>query len=88
MKESKKRASSKRNDIVQRLAADIKAGKARLDPFTCRLNEKVRCGVCNREGRTMVRLRYEEGTEQYLGKTCARYVMDQLHAEPAVKQLL
>jgi hypothetical protein len=76
-----KKVSPKRNEIIQRMAGDIRAGSASLDSFAVRLNDATRCGVCSREGRTMVRLRYDNGSEDYLGKTCARYVLDRANSE-------
>ena len=53
-----------------------------MDRYAVHLKEAAKCGVCKREGRTMVRLTYNDGQEAYLGKTCARYVLDYVNSEP------
>ncbi len=76
-----KKVSPKRNEIIRRMAGDIRQGDAALDAFAVRLKEPIKCGVCSREGRTMVRLSYRDGSEQFLGKTCARYVVDEVNSD-------
>ena len=78
----KKKISPKRNEIIRRMGNAIKEGNARMDRYAVHLKEAAKCGVCSREGRTMVRLTYNDGQEAYLGKTCARYVMDYVNSEP------
>lgn len=78
---SKKKISPKRNEIIRRMGNAIREGNARLDRYAVHLKEGTKCGVCSREGRTMVRLAYNDGQEAYLGKTCARYVMDYVNSD-------
>lgn len=75
-----KKVSPKRNQAVRMLADDIRKGTAKMDRFPTRLEEGVKCKVCSRTGRTMVRVSYQDGREEYLGKTCARYVMDEANS--------
>ncbi|NLB17863.1 MAG: hypothetical protein GX825_03800 [Syntrophomonadaceae bacterium] len=77
----KKKISPKRNEIIKRMAHDIRGGGARMDRFAVRLEDSTKCGVCSRDGRTMVRLTYENGDQDFLGKTCARYIMDLVNAD-------
>jgi hypothetical protein len=77
----KKKVSPKRNEIIRRMGNAIREGNAMLDRYAVRLKEGTRCGVCSREGRTMVRLAYNDGQEAYLGKTCARYVLDYANSD-------
>lgn len=76
-----KKVSPKRNEIIRTMAGDIKQGNASLDAFAVRLKEPTKCGVCSREGRNMVKLSYQDGNEHFLGKTCARYVVDQVNSD-------
>ncbi len=77
----KKKISPKRNEIIRRMGNAIREGNAKLDRYAVHLKERTKCGVCSREGRTMVRLAYNDGQEAYLGKTCARYVMDYVNSD-------
>lgn len=77
----KKKISPKRNEIIHRMADSIRSGGAQMDRFAIRLPESTKCGVCSRDGRTMVRLSYSDGSQDYLGKTCARYVVDEVNSE-------
>ncbi|NLV15941.1 MAG: hypothetical protein GXY50_01845 [Syntrophomonadaceae bacterium] len=77
----KKKISPKRNEIINRMAHAIRGGAARMDRFAIRLEDSAKCGVCSRDGRTMVRLTYENGDQDFLGKTCARYVMEKVNAD-------
>ncbi|MGE5416704.1 MAG: hypothetical protein ACM3UZ_08070 [Acidobacteriota bacterium] len=86
MKEPKKKLSPKRNEIIRRMASDINTGRAKFDAFAIRLDDKAKCSVCSRDGRNMVRLRYDD-YDEFLGKTCARYVLDEMHAEGPMMQV-
>ncbi len=77
----KKKISPKRNERIRRMGDAIRGGNARMDRFAIRLKENTKCGVCTRDGRTMVRLSYNDGQEEFLGKTCARYVMDYVNSD-------
>lgn len=77
----KKKISPKRNEIIHRMGDAIRGGNAQMDRFAVRLKESTKCGVCSRDGRTMVRLSYNDGQEAYVGKTCARYVMDYVNSD-------
>lgn len=80
----KKKISPKRNEIIHRMGDAIRGGNAQMDRFAIRLKENTKCGVCSRDGRTMIRLSYDDGQEQYLGKTCARYVMDYVNSDTSL----
>jgi hypothetical protein len=76
-----KKISPKRNEIIHRMGDAIRGGNAQIDRFAVHLKESTKCGVCSRDGRTMVELSYNDGHEDYLGKTCARYVMDYVNSD-------
>lgn len=82
--EPKKKTSSKRKEIIRNKANDIRSGRASLDPFAVRLGDSVKCGICSRSGRTMVKMQYDDGREEFLGKTCARYLVDAVNSDEPI----